>query len=86
MQWRHPFLRVLDRRWLIAKVDSICEASFTKSVGLEPISFALVSYALFVLVLTLKADSLFINGDILSKPNRVGANEVDPHDNRLDLV
>ena len=58
---RHALFTILLGCGVIAHVNLICEAFITECVSLETITLSLVSYALFVFMLTLEYHSHLVN-------------------------
>ena len=61
MEKRQAFFKLLLGCGVISHVNLICEAFITEWVSLETINFSLVSYALFIFMLTLESHSHIVN-------------------------
>ena len=61
MEMRQAFFKILLEDGVISHVNLIREAFIAECVSLEIITFRLVTYALFVFMLTLKSHSHLVN-------------------------
>ena len=61
MERQHALFNILLGCGVIAHVNLICEAFITECVRLETITFSLVSYTLFIFMLTSEYHSHLVN-------------------------
>ena len=61
MERRQALFNILLGCGIIVHVNLIREASITECISLETVTFSLVSYALFIFMLTLECHSHLVN-------------------------